>query len=114
MTERIVYKILTAAEHEHFARMGSFTGSPVDVADGFIHLSDAMQVTGTLDRHFSGQTGLVLVAVDLGLLDPAAVRWEPSRGGQLFPHLYAALPIGAVVASGPINRNADGSVQLPV
>ncbi|MCE2574460.1 DUF952 domain-containing protein [Komagataeibacter sp. FNDCR2] len=114
MTERIVYKILTAAEHEHFVRMGSFAGSPVDVADGFIHLSAAAQVTATLDRHFGGQDGLMLVAVDLGLLDPSAVRWEPSRGGQLFPHLYAVLPIGAVVASGPISRNADGSVHLPL
>lgn len=114
MTDRIVYKILTADEQEHFTRMDSFAGSPVDIADGFIHLSDATQVTGTVDRHFSGQDGLVLVAVDLGLLDPAAVRWEPSRGGQLFPHLYAVLPIGAVVATCPLARNADGSVQLPL
>ena len=113
MTDRIVYKILTPGEHEAFTRAGSFAGAPVDLADGFIHLSAGPQVAGTLDRHFSGQSGLVLVAVDLSLLDPAVVRWEPSRGGQLFPHLYAPLPIGAVVATAPVARTADGGVDLP-
>lgn len=83
MTEHIVYKILTASEHEAFVRAGLFKGSPADVADGFIHFSTGPQVHGTLEKHFAGQSGLVLLAVDLGLLDPAAVRWEPSRGGQL-------------------------------
>ncbi|NVN38568.1 glutathione S-transferase [Komagataeibacter xylinus] len=114
MTDRIVYKILTGDEHDALTRMGSFSGSPADLADGFIHLSAAGQVAGTLDRHFSGKPGLVLVAVDLSLLDPAAVRWEPSRGGQLFPHLYAPLPVGAVVATAPVARTADGGVNLPV
>ncbi|AZV37903.1 glutathione S-transferase [Komagataeibacter xylinus] len=114
MTEHIVYKILTAPEHEAFARAGLFKGSPADVADGFIHFSTGPQVQGTLEKHFAGQSGLVLLAVDLALLDPAAVRWEPSRGGQLFPHLYAALPVGAVVATTAVTHDIQGRVQLPV
>ncbi|MBV0890098.1 DUF952 domain-containing protein [Komagataeibacter oboediens] len=113
MTDRIVYKIMTPDEYDSFTHTGSLAGSPVDLADGFIHLSAGPQVADTLDRHFSGRSGLVLVAVDLSLLDPAVVRWEPSRGGQLFPHLYAPLPIGAVVATGPVTRTADGGVDLP-
>lgn len=114
MADRIVYKILTSAEHEIFERTGSFSGSPADLADGFIHFSTGAQVPGTLDRHFSGQSDLMLLAVDCGLLDPVAMRWEPARGGQLFPHLYAVLPWGAVVAVCPVTRDANGQVQLPV
>ncbi|GCE89368.1 hypothetical protein MSKU15_0969 [Komagataeibacter diospyri] len=114
MTDRIVYKILTPDEYDALTRAGSFSGSSADIVDGFIHLSAAGQVAATLDKHFSMKSGLVLVAVDLSLLDPAVVRWEPSRGGQLFPHLYASLPIGAVVATAPVARTADGGVSLPV
>ena len=93
-------------------RDGLFRGSPADIADGYIHLSCGSQVTATLDKHFSGVEGLVLAAVDLARLGDT-VRWEPSRGGQLFPHIYGPLPIGAVVSVAPVEREADGTVRLP-
>jgi uncharacterized protein (DUF952 family) len=89
------YKVLTAAE---FAALqeGRFEGAAVDVADGYVHLSTAAQLQGTLLKHFAGQTGLVVAAVDLARLGEA-VRWEVSRGGELFPHLYGRLTMDAVV-----------------
>jgi uncharacterized protein (DUF952 family) len=112
MPDRVAYKVLTAAQWAQWQRDGQFRGAPVDAADGFIHLSAAAQLAGTLDRHFAGQAGLVVAAVDLRPLGDA-VRWERSRGGQLFPHLYAALPLAAVIAHGPLERAADGAVVLP-
>ena len=92
---------------------GSFAGAPVDLADGYIHLSTAQLLSDTFDKHFAGQAGLHIVAVDLDALGDA-VRWEPSRGGQLFPHIYAALPLSAVIAYGPMERDEDGTLRLPV
>ena len=86
MPDRIAYKFMLATELEQMQRDGVFRGSPADIADGYIHMSCASQVAATLDQHFSGIDGLALVAVDLSQLgDP--VRWEASRGGQLFPHI---------------------------
>lgn len=93
---RTAFKILTAAQWAQFEADGIFHGAPADVADGYIHLSAADQVQGTLDRHFAGQTGLVVAEVDLDMLGDE-VRWEVSRGGALFPHLYGALPICAIM-----------------
>lgn len=112
MPDRVVYKVMSAAELQQMRRDGGFHGSAVDVADGFIHLSCGSQLAETLDKHFSGVDGLMLVAVDLLRLGDA-VRWEPSRGGQLFPHIYSELPLGAVVAVAAVERTADGAVQLP-
>jgi uncharacterized protein (DUF952 family) len=92
------FKILTGEEWARFQADGRFEGSPVDRADGFIHLSAADQVEGTLARHFAGQTGLVLAEVDLGALGET-VRWEESRGGALFPHIYGVLPVEAVTGA---------------
>jgi beta-hydroxylase len=92
------FKILTGEEWVHFQADGRFKGSPVDRADGFIHLSAADQVEGTLERHFAGQSGLVLAEVDLDALGNA-VRWEKSRGGALFPHVYGVLPLTAVAGT---------------
>ena len=86
---------------------GAFPGAPVDLADGFIHFSTAEQVTETAARHFAGQDDLVLVAVDAAALGPA-LRNEPSRGGALFPHLYGALPLDAVLWVKPLPLGADG------
>lgn len=91
----VAYKILTADQWTAFQAVGSFQGAPIDQTDGYIHLSAADQLQGTLDKHFAGQTGLVIVTVDLTVLGDA-VRWEVSRGGALFPHLYRALPMAAV------------------
>lgn len=90
------FKILTADQWAQFAADGVFHGAPVDLADGYIHLSTSDQVQGTLDKHFAGQTGLVIAAVDLAALGDA-IRWEVSRGGALFPHCYAPLPMSAVL-----------------
>ena len=109
----IAFKVLTGPQMAELETSGCFTGAPVDLADGYIHLSTAGQVTETVDKHFSGQHDLHVAAVDLEALGEA-VKWEPSRGGALFPHLYAALPLAAVVAYGPLERDADGSVKLPV
>ena len=107
------WKVLTANQFAALESDGSFAGAPVDRDDGFIHLSSADQLAGTIDKHFSGQDGLWLVEVDLGALGDA-VRWEPSRGGAEFPHLYAPLPLSAAIAYGPLERHADGSLKLPV
>lgn len=108
----LAYKVLTSEQMAAFERDGVFVGAPVDVVDGFIHLSTAEQLTGTVDKHFAGQDGLWVCAVALAALG-AAVKWEPSRGGALFPHVYAALPLGAVVARGLLERDGRGAVRLP-
>jgi uncharacterized protein (DUF952 family) len=112
MSDRIVYKVMSAAELQQMHRDGVFHGSPVDIADGYIHLSCGSQLAATLDKHFSGVDGLMLAAVDLLRLGDA-VRWEPSRGGQFFPHIYGLLPIGAVVSVTTLERTPDGAVKLP-
>jgi uncharacterized protein (DUF952 family) len=112
MPDRIVYKIMSAAELQQMQRDGVFRGSPVDIADGYIHLSCGSQLAATLDKHFSGVNGLMLAAVDLSLLGDA-VRWEQARGGQLFPHIYGLLPVGAVVSVATVERTTDGAVRLP-
>jgi uncharacterized protein (DUF952 family) len=108
VTKHVAYKILTTPQ---FAALqeGVFEGAPVDIADGYIHLSDATQLTETVSRHFAGQDGLVVLAVDLGRLD---IRWEVSRGGQLFPHLYGALRMEDVLAHAPLCWH-EGAVVPP-
>lgn len=106
------YKILGLGEWEQFQQEGVFAGSPVDLQDGFIHFSYAGQLAETARRHFSGRTGLVLLAIRPDRLG-AALRDEVSRGGALFPHLYAALSIEDVVWDRPIKTDADGLPVLP-
>lgn len=111
--ETTAYKILSDAQMETLEHRGSFAGAPVDLADGYIHLSSASQLEGTLDKHFAGRADLWVAAVDLEALGEA-VKWEESRAGALFPHLYAPLPLSAVIAYSPLEREPDGSVRLPV
>jgi uncharacterized protein (DUF952 family) len=108
----VAYKVLTAEQLAVLAAQGSFSGAPVDLADGYIHLSAADQLDETVAKHFAGQSGLHVAAVDLRALGEA-VRWEASRGGALFPHIYAPLPLSAVIAYGPLERDDDGRVKLP-
>ena len=110
--ETIAYKVLTAAELAALED-GSFDGAAVDRADGYIHLSTATQLAETVARHFPGQGDLAIAAVDLDALG-AAVRWEKSRGGDHFPHLYGRLTLDVVIAYGPLEMEPDGSVRLPV
>jgi uncharacterized protein (DUF952 family) len=111
MTIQIAYKVLTADQWAALAA-NAFQGAPIDRADGFIHLSTATQLTETVDRHFAGQQNLVVAAIDLEALGET-VRWEPSRHGQLFPHIYAPLTPKVVIAWCAVERLADGSVRLP-
>jgi uncharacterized protein (DUF952 family) len=104
MTDR-AYKVLTGEQWTAFVSAGSFHGAPVDLADGYIHLSTAEQLEETLAKHFAGQHGLVIAQIDLAGLGEA-VKWEVSRGGALFPHLYAPLPMAAVV--GTVTRGMAG------
>jgi uncharacterized protein (DUF952 family) len=107
------YKVLMAEQMTQLEADGAFAGAPVDLADGFIHLSTARQLDETVARHFAGRDDLHIAAVDLAALG-GAVKWEPSRGGDLFPHVYAPLPLSAVIAYGPLERDAEGKVKLPV
>lgn len=107
------YKILTADQMDMLESERVFLGAPIDLADGYIHLSTAAQAQETLEKHFSEQTGLWLAAVDLAALGET-VRWEPSRGGQLFPHIYGPLPLDAVTAYSEVAHEPDGSLRLPV
>ena len=102
----LVYKILRAAEHAAFQRDGRCDGAPVDLADGFIHLSTAEQAPGTAAKHFAGEDGLMLLAVEAEGLD--ALEWEPSRGGALFPHLYRPLMADDVLWARPLPLGPDG------
>src|SRR5688572_5338807 len=91
-----VYRVLRAAEWDALQATGLYRGNATDVRDGFIHLSSRDQVAGTLERHFAGETGLVVVEIDAAQLGER-LRSEMSRDGMLFPHLYGDLPLGAVI-----------------
>lgn len=116
MSERpqVAYKILTADQLAMLEREGTFAGAPVDLADGYIHLSTEAQLTETVDKHFAGQTDLAVAAVDLTAYSSETVRWEEARGGKEFPHLYEPLLLETVIAYGPLERGDDGEVSLPV
>lgn len=111
-TPAFIYKVATreilAASHA----AGRFTGMPVDAKDGYIHFSTAAQLGDTLRLHFAGQGDLVLFSVEAADLG-GGLRWEPSRGGQLFPHVYGELPMTMVVDSATVSVAADGAVLLP-
>ncbi|WP_347270779.1 DUF952 domain-containing protein [Rhizorhabdus histidinilytica] len=113
MADPIAYKVLLADEMARLEADGRFAGAPIDLADGYIHLSTAAQLDETVAKHFAGKEGLFVAAVDLSAFGDA-LRWEPSRGGALFPHLYAVLTLDSVVAYGPLERDEDGAIRLPV
>lgn len=114
MLDSIAYKVLTTDQLDALEHQGSFAGAPVDLADGYIHLSTADQLAGTIDKHFAGQTGLQLVAIDLDALGDK-VKWEESRGGALFPHIYGApITLDVVLAYSPLEYEPNGKIRLPV
>lgn len=104
-----VFKILLRPQWDAFRAAGITAGAPVDLADGFIHLSTAAQLPGTAAKHFAGESDLVLVALEDEALGPA-LRWEPSRGGMLFPHLYRMLEIGDVVWDTSLPLGVSGHI----
>jgi uncharacterized protein (DUF952 family) len=111
----LIYKIATRAQWQAAEATGTFSGAPVDLRDGYIHFSTAEQLDETLAKHFAGQRDLVLIAVDADALGEA-LRWEVSRGGALFPHLYAPLPVAAAVRvteiTAPIEMPAPASSPI--
>jgi uncharacterized protein (DUF952 family) len=107
----LIYKIAPASLWREAEAKGVFAGAPVDHADGFIHFSTAAQARETAARHFAGQRDLLLVAVMSDRL--ADLRWEPSRGGALFPHLYGALDLAAVAWVKPLPLGPDGVHVFP-
>ncbi len=96
MTASTAFKVLTQQQWADFERERVFRGAPVDIADGYIHLSTAEQLEATIAKYFAGQSGLMIAEIDLVQLGEA-VRWEPARGGDLFPHIYAELPMHVVI-----------------
>jgi uncharacterized protein (DUF952 family) len=109
----VAYKVLTAGEMAQLKADGTFAGSPVDLAYGFIHLSTGEQLDETVAKHFTGEDELHVATIDLEALGEA-VRWEKSRGGALFPHVYGTLPLSAVIAYSPLEHGYDGRISLPV
>jgi uncharacterized protein (DUF952 family) len=107
-----IYKICEEKMWRDAERDGAFFGSAVDYADGYIHFSTATQVAATAGKHFAGMSGLVIVAVDAQALGPA-LKWEPSRGGAIFPHLYGAMALTAVRWVKPIRLDEDGRHMMP-
>ncbi len=112
MRPTTAYKILTA-EQMAALESGSFDGAPIDLADGYIHLSTRDLLTETADKHFAGQSNLWVAAVDLEAHGDA-IRWEIARGGAQFPHLYGRLTLETVLAYSPLEREDDGRVRLPI
>lgn len=103
-----IYKILPREEWQRAQRDGAFTGSAVDVADGYIHFSTAAQVRETATRHFAGIDDLLLLSVDPARCPAGSLVWEPSRGGALFPHLYIPLELSWVTGVEPLPLQEHG------
>lgn len=104
----LIYKIFRPAEWADLTAHGTTQGAPIDVADGYIHFSTATQVRETAAKHFAGEGDLVLAALDAETLEP--LKWEPSRGGALFPHLYRALTLADIQWTAPLPVENDTHV----
>ncbi|RJE88263.1 DUF952 domain-containing protein [Paracoccus onubensis] len=103
----LIYKILRESEWAELSAKGTSPGAPVDITDGFVHFSTAAQLPGTLAKHFANEIGLTLLACD-SLAMEADLKWEPSRGGDLFPHLYRPLASSDILWARPIEDGPDG------
>jgi uncharacterized protein (DUF952 family) len=109
---QLIYKILSAVEWHEAERVGVFAGAGIDLQDGYIHFSTAEQTEETAAKHFAGKSGLVLVAVDLDKFGEK-LKWEISRGGALFPHLYGTLPTHDASWVRPLTLGLDGRHVFP-
>lgn len=109
---KLIYKIAPKTLWQEAEAKGVFTGAPVDIADGYIHFSTASQARETAAKHFVGQSDLLLIAIDGDALGEA-LKWEVSRGGALFPHLYAPLDLSTVVWVKPLPLGDDGQHEFP-
>ena len=112
MEQRLIYHMCRRSEWVAAEAAGSYRGSFQDAADGFIHFSTAEQIRESARKHRAAQGDLVLVTVDAARLG-AALKWEPSGSGALFPHLYGALPLAAVIRVDPLPLGADGAHLFP-
>jgi uncharacterized protein (DUF952 family) len=112
MNDTIIYKVMSRSQWEALQTAGQFDGAAIDLQDGFIHLSAAAQLVETVAKHFHGQPDLVVVAVDVASLG-TDLRWEVSRGGALFPHLYGTLRLASVTETFELPMNAQGQHQFP-
>lgn len=112
MSELFAYKILTAEQFAQMKADGVFKGAPIDIADGYIHMSTRAQAVETAAKHFAGQDRLVMLMIDLAPFGEA-IRWEESRGGALFPHLYGDLPMSAVAGKVILRLDEAGNHQFP-
>ena len=107
----LIYKLLSRAEWQTAQAAGAFTGSAVDLSDGYIHFSTSAQAQETARRYFSGQSDLMVLAIetdDLSADLQVSLVWEPSRGGDLFPHLYRPLPVQAVLSARAVDLDGEG------
>jgi uncharacterized protein (DUF952 family) len=109
---KIIYKICSRPLWQDAEKAGIFDGAPIDIIDGYLHFSTAQQVQETAAKHFAGEDDLLLIAIDPDRLGEA-LRFEPSRGGDLFPHLYAPLPLSAVLWVRPLPLGSDGRHIFP-
>lgn len=107
----VAFKLVDRAEWDAARAAGAYEGSAVDLADGYIHMSSAAQLAETARRHYVGRNDLLLVEVDLTVLG-AALKWETSRGGDLFPHLFAPLPLSAARDERGLSVDADGVMRF--
>ena len=112
MTDLFAYKLLTEDQWAAWKEAGTFTGAPVDLADGYIHLSTREQARETAEKWFADVDPLILVMVDLPALGDT-VRWEPSRGGALFPHIYGTIPMSAVSGNSRLRLQNSGLHDWP-
>jgi uncharacterized protein (DUF952 family) len=112
LNNSMIYKICPLSNWREAECQGSFSGAGIDQRDGYIHFSTAVQLRETAARHFAGQDGLILVAVDESVLGPA-LKWEPARDGALFPHLYSDLALAAVRWAKPLRLSPDGRHLFP-
>ncbi len=108
----VIFKICETEEWRAAQAEGVYRGSPHDLCDGFIHFSTAAQLPGTLAKHYAGRDDLVLIAFDAEAFGEA-LKWEPARGGDLFPHLYAPLPASSALWVKPLPRGGEGVHVLP-
>jgi len=111
--KRLIYKVVSAQEWSAATEQGEFLGAAIDLTDGYIHFSTAEQLRETVEKHFAGQADLMLVGVDVDRLGDQ-LKWEPSRGGDLFPHLYGPLSTECVVMSAEMPVGEDGQHVIPI
>ena len=108
----LIYKIVTAAQWAEAEELGEFLGAPIDLKDGYIHFSTSAQVIETVEKHFHGQLDLLIVSVGSDVLGDE-LKWEPSRGGDLFPHLYSNLSLANVISVDDLPMGKGGTHMFP-